>query len=111
MTDYARLNDPVAYGDIDESDETLLDRARENLTIEGLDDQYLDFQVESNPREGDKVVFLMTLFKAAADGHRRVQNDAVGKTLALEVGDRDYFDHIWDSRSVEDDHVFEEGDD
>lgn len=109
---YGRLNDPVAYGDSDEADETLLQRARENLTVVGLDDEDRDFEVITVTDAPDtKAVYLYTLLRgegeteedAEAELRHRVSNAAHdgNHTPALEIGGREYFSHIWDSRVVE----------
>lgn len=80
---YVRLNDPVAYGDPDESDEKLLERARENLTIEGLDEKYLDIEVEDIEEPGEgviaRVVRLYTLIEDSEENPapERITNGAV----------------------------------
>lgn len=118
---YVRLNDPVAYGDPDESDEELLEQARENLTIEGMDEQYLDLEVEDidTPDEGHvaRVVRLYTLIEDSEDrpASERITNGAVDGEgrHSLEGGPGcgldDYWSHL-ESWTVENVKVYDPDD-
>lgn len=109
MEGYSRLNDPVAYGEVDESDETLVERARDNLTVDGMDDEWLDFEAQVVGDDEVKAVYLYTLIldTESNPAEERITNEAQDSnyTPALEGGPGctldDYWSHIVDSWTVE----------
>jgi len=109
MTTYGRLNDPVAYGDFGDTDETLLEDARANVTVEGMEERFYDFEIVRDAAHDDAVVYLFTLFKADPsdpDGRLSLPEGHGSGTIDVECGDEEYFSHVMDERAVEDDHVF-----
>lgn len=109
-TQYCRLNEPLAYGDPGEADSVVLKRAVKNLDIEGLDGEYLDIEVElvddDEDRDDVKVARLYTLYERGDGDRVTVGGDPV-RDSAVEHGDRDYWHHIWESYTVEGDHIYD----
>lgn len=108
MIGYARLNDPIAYGDSDDSDEVLRERAHENLSIDGMDDKWLDIEVREVGDGEAKAAYLYTLVEDSEDNpaEDRITNDAQdGNIYGLEGGPGctldDYWEHLEGSWSVE----------
>lgn len=109
---YARINTPIAYGDISAGDESIRKRARRNVEIEDLDDDEYDIIVEAFPEHGDKAAYLYTLIEGDTIDEivDRIVHDGPDWEIdpgSIECGDREYWDHIWEQWTVEGDHVSE----
>lgn len=109
---YGRLNDPVAYDmgcQLTESE--LKEKARSNLEIDNLDEEYLDLGVLENEEEDLQYVMLFTLLRGVGEDSReaeqhifeRLTNKAQDEEYvpALETAELEYFDHLLDGYTLE----------